>query len=48
MAPIAASMLFHAATVVSTSWRMRLPIEPILLLFAAYGLMCVMRRARHQ
>jgi hypothetical protein len=36
--PIGASMLFHAITVVSSSWRMRLPIEPILLLFAAYAI----------
>ncbi len=44
LAPIVASMLFHAATVVSASWRMRLPIEPVLLLLAAYGLMFVVER----
>ncbi len=48
LVPIATSMLFHAATVISGSWRMRLPIEPVLLLLAAYGLTCVMERAIHR
>jgi hypothetical protein len=48
LVPIATSMLFHAATVISGSWRMRLPIEPVLLLLAAYGLTFVVEQAIHR
>jgi hypothetical protein len=37
--PLATSTLLHVATVVSQNWRMRIPIEPIILLLAAHGLL---------
>jgi hypothetical protein len=37
--PLATSTVIHVATVVSQNWRMRIPIEPIVLLLAAHGVL---------
>jgi hypothetical protein len=42
--PLATSSLLHSLTVVSHNWRMRLPVEPLMLLFAAHGLLVVLGR----
>lgn len=37
--PLATSTWVHVTTVVSANWRMRIPIEPIVLLFSAYAML---------
>lgn len=47
VAPLLTTTLVHVTTVVSSNWRMRIPIEPIVLLFAAHGLVAVLAIIRH-
>lgn len=44
LVPIATSTLLHAMTVVSANWRMRQPVEPLILLLAVHGIFVVLGR----
>ena len=42
--PIATSTLMHSITVVSANWRMRQPVEPLILLLATHGILVALGR----
>ena len=44
--PLVTSTAIHVTTVVSANWRMRIPIEPILILFAAHAVLELVRSGR--